>query len=319
MPNTETVIADQEFLDFFETTQNELAPTKLKVNYKQLSEEDEYAKLIISKNRYTKKLLINEGGFKKIYCAYDEFLTRYVALAEMSTELNYENFSLFMDEVKILASTNSTGVITIHDIALNAEGLPFYTMPLLDGWDLKEIIFDEVPSLLANRTYNLSDQIEILILACDSVIDLHQQSIIHLDLTPSNIKITSQMQVFICDFGNAQRLSKDVMWDNRFSYRGTNGFTAPECKSSIDIPVNTQADIYSLGGILYTIIRKAYPPDTDLLNHINSIGAELPECYLRILNKCFQDEPQNRYLTVNEFQKALQEALQQISIREVVK
>ena len=295
--------APDDFLHFYEkdrsfTEADSVAPTQ------EINNED-YERLLVSNNRYTNKLLLNEGGFKKIFLCFDTFLKRRVVMAEMKVVLTNENVSNFLEEAYIMASISHSKIIPVLDIALSATLRPFYIMPLITGYDLNELIFNQKAHNHHLPKYSTDKLLDFFCELCQTVTHIHDQGILHLDLQPANFLITPSQSTSIIDFGNARRINKSVTWMDRISYKGTPGFTAPECMYLIDCPITSAADIYSLGACLFTILTKTNP-NAGFPKDIEGINSK---ALVSIIQKASHNDPLKRFTSPQALAEAVQKSI----------
>ena len=228
--------------------------------------------------RYRYKRFINEGAMKSIYSCHDQSTARQVAYAVPKNNKE-EVVESFLREAKITASLQHPNIIPVYDIGVD-DDQSFFTMKLVDGQSLADVIKDPIKSL--DTHYLLT----VFLKVCDAVSYAHSNGIVHLDLKPENIQISAHGEVLICDWGLAKvvDLFKDEsnpLLDNEAFYKadqlqhtlygyikGTPGFLSPEQAKGNKAEKSYSSDIYSLGAILYNILTKKIPIQSPSLDRV---------------------------------------------------
>ena len=286
-----------------------------------------------NRTRYESKESINEGGMKYIIDTYDSLTEREVATAIMKDTSNKQSIINFINEARITAMLEHPNIVPVHDLGVTEDGAPYFTMKLLGGENLQDIISkldNGNPEYL--QVYNKSTLLEIFLKICDAVSFAHSKGIIHLDLKPANIQVNEYGEVLVCDWGLArflkdeaknptineridisklQELSIELTEDGLF--KGSPGYTAPEQISSTAGKRSTKTDIYSLGCILYALLTYKIPlsgPVDQILKKtltgdIVSPKERNPECVISdslnaVTMKALSLEQESRYHSVSD-------------------
>jgi len=228
------------------------------------------------------------GGMGVVYKAEDTRLGRPVALKVVSDELarDPEALGRFAREAQTASALNHPNICTIHDIGEQDER-SFIVMEYLDGTTLKDRLAGGALSM--NAALDLGTQI------ADALDGAHSAGIIHRDIKPANIFIGSRDRVKVLDFGLAKmrataRHQADVttMAGTRQNVvMGTAAYMAPE--QARGEAVDHRADIWSVGLVLYEMVKGTRPPQAVRLRIEASPELE------RIVSKCLETEPELRY------------------------
>jgi tetratricopeptide (TPR) repeat protein len=196
-------------------------------------------------DRYELHELLGQGGMAKVHRATDRALGRQVALKTLMVDPASPERShlaaLFEREFHTLAQLSHPHVIAVFDYGLASQGMPFYTMELLDGGDLR----DRAP--LPWR-----EVCQLVFGVCSALALLHSRRLLHRDITPRNIRCTQAGIAKLIDFGAMSPMSAggaDVV--------GTPSFTAPETLQRLALDART--DLYSLGITLYYALTGRRP------------------------------------------------------------
>jgi eukaryotic-like serine/threonine-protein kinase len=253
---------------------------------------------------------LGEGGMGLVFRAHDEHLDCDVALKVLPPSLlaNESARKRFRKEALTLAKLKHPNIATVHDFDTN-DGIDFLVMEFVDGVTLAERV---IGGALAEK--------EILALGSEIAKTLeaaHRRGVVHRDLKPGNIMLTSHGDVKLLDFGLAKllRVSESTASDSSTEIPGISGtmsYMAPEQMRG-DAP-DYRSDIYSLGAVLYELatggrlfpeaqpaqlahaVMERIPVSPSSANR--QISAELE----RIILKCLEKEPENRYQSAKELQ-----------------
>jgi serine/threonine protein kinase/tetratricopeptide (TPR) repeat protein len=246
---------------------------------------------------------LGSGGMGVVYKAQDTKLDRFVALKFLPQNLNQaeEEKQRFIHEAKAASALDHHNICTIHEIDEAADGQLFIAMALYEGQTLDETIEDGPLKLYA--------AVDIAVQISEGLAKAHEKEIVHRDLKPANVMLTQDGVVKLLDFGLAKlgglsKLTKEG------TTLGTAAYMSPEqARGEI---VDQRTDIFSLGVLLYEMITGQQPFKGDYEQAVTySILHEDPEPITglrtgvpmeleRIVNKCLQKEPSDRYQGANE-------------------
>ena len=228
-----------------------------------------YSELRDTGLRYTEKKALARGGMKSISRVFDKSTGRYLALAELHEGTPEELREPFIREARLTALLEHPNIISIHDIGINEEDEPFFTMDLKVGDTLGTILKKLCEGNKDYQVqYSLNELLKIFLKVCDAISYAHSRDVIHLDLKPENIQVGRYGEVLVCDWGLGKILdgSEDETFDSLLIHKdllnnmtmnghikGTPGYMAPEqiIKNGIK---TKKTDIFALGCILYEIL-----------------------------------------------------------------
>jgi uncharacterized protein (TIGR03435 family) len=241
---------------------------------------------------------LGRGGMGVVYKARQKTLNRLVALKLLAPErVRDAKFAeRFTREAQALAALNHPNIVTIYDFG-QAGGFYFLLMEFVDGANLRQ--------LLRARKFTPEEALAIVPPLCDALQFAHDRGIVHRDIKPENLLLDKDGRVKVADFGIAKMLGavnsgnggeSPVPENATRSAVGTPGYSAPE---QIANPqrVDSRADIYSLGVVLYEMLTgelptgKFEPPSKKVV-----IDVRLDEVVLRALEK----KPELRYQQASE-------------------
>jgi len=172
---------------------------------------------------------IGRGGMGTVHVVMDRRLLRRVAMKSFDAGEEPNLARRFVDEAQVTGQLDHPNIVPIHELALDAHGMPhFFTMKLVRGRDLSQVIEELGDDRLDAR--NLERLVQMVLKACDAVSFANSHGVIHRDLKPSNVMVGSHGQVYVMDWGLAMvrtdpRFRED---EERKHAVGTPAFMAPE-------------------------------------------------------------------------------------------
>jgi serine/threonine protein kinase/tetratricopeptide (TPR) repeat protein len=155
----------------------------------------------------------------------------------------------FRREQHILASLDHPNITRMLDGGLSEEGQPYLVMEYVDGVPL-DVYCDQ-------RHLGIEERLRLFLHVCDAVAYAHRNLIVHLDLKPSNIFVTSDGTVKLLDFGTSKLIQPDSLLTT--TVMATPAYASPE--QLRNEPVTTACDVYALGVILFELLSGRRPGD----------------------------------------------------------
>ncbi len=226
--------------------------------------------------RYQSRGKIAQGGMGELREVRDRLLRRTVAMKVMRRDKKAEASAIlrFVEEAQITGQLEHPNIVPVHELGLNAEGQPFYTMKLIQGRTLEDLVQKLAAS--SHPETSLHNLVTAFLKVCDAVSFAHSRGVIHRDLKPENIMLGEHGEVLVLDWGIAKVLghrsppgekapadeisSERHDSDSGSTYRTLDGeilgsplYMSPE-QARGGIELDGRSDIYSLGAILYRLI-----------------------------------------------------------------
>ncbi len=262
-------------------------------------------------SRYQLARSLGQGGMGLVYEAQDRLLGRRVAVKFCAVN-SPEAKQQLEQEARAASRLNHPNIAQVYDYGETADGRPFIVLEYVDGRNLSELI--------AGRPLAVSEAVRVAREVAQALSEAHRHGIIHRDIKPGNIRITSRNQVKVLDFGLA-RLAPAALHPIETlpeaphsvvgQIKGTPAFMAPE--QARGRPVDPRSDLFSLGAVFYECLTGRRPfsgeslADTlsQVLHHDPPPPSRLnPGCPLevdRIVMRLLAKNPDQRYQSAEEF------------------
>jgi eukaryotic-like serine/threonine-protein kinase len=245
--------------------------------------------------RYELRELIGEGTFGRVYRGYDRRLARWVAIKVIKPwwAEDPEWAESFERETQMLARVSDPGIVQIYDVGQADEGL-YCVTELVEGESLASRL-RRGGRLAPWEACEIGEQL------CRALEHAHAERIVHRDVKPANVLISTRGQVKVGDLGIA-RLAEGTPDGGTATIVGTPRYMAPEQASGLAVTPAT--DVYSAGIVLYEMLAGHPPFDGDsaveiALRHVQQplppLPTGTPPALERIVARALAKEPADRY------------------------
>jgi eukaryotic-like serine/threonine-protein kinase len=267
--------------------------------------------------RYVVTRLLGQGAMGAVFAARHSELEQNVAIKFMFPEFasNRIYSARFAREAKLAAKVQSPHLVRVFDVGRIESGVPYLVMERLTGRDL-------AAELEERGRLPVAEAVDLALQVATGVGELHGLGYVHRDLKPSNLfvaDVAGTRTLKILDFGISKEApSTSSALTSTESMLGTPSYMSPEqIKNSKD--VDPRSDLWSLGVILYELVTGRLPFETSS----NGVGElfgiilfkdatpprahrpDLPQAFERVVLRCLQRDPADRYRDVVELAEAL--------------
>jgi len=266
---------------------------------------------------------LGEGGMGVLYRARDTSLERIVALKVLRPEAvgDADRRRRFVQEARAASALNHPNIVTIYEINRTRDGpdaVDFISMECVEGRPLDRVI--------AGRPLPVAEAVGYAVQIAAALAAAHQAGIVHRDVKPANVMVTSAGHVKVLDFGLAKLTWRARAGDEDPTCTmeprtqegvvlGTAAYMSPE--QAEGRPVDARSDVFSFGALLYemlagsrpfhgetrlallsAILRAAPPP-------IRHGRPAVPVGLARIVERCLQKDREDRYASANDLHAEL--------------
>ncbi len=286
---------------------------------------------------------IASGGMGEVFLAHDPFCKRHVALKKIRGDRIHDSGckERFLKEVKIAAQLSHPAIIPIYQMHQNEDEI-YYTMPLVEGETLKEILKKTyVQEKQGGPLHPIGSSIpalmRIFFTICQAIAYAHSKEILHRDLKPDNIIIGKYGEILILDWGladfvknchNEAALEEESVQSEHIGLTrpgkiaGTLCYLPPE--RILGVKASYSSDIYALGVILYQLLTLRLPfKHTSVQQYKRSMRhsqlidpaekaphRDIPIQLSKIAKKCLSSHFETRYASIAEILTDLENYLE---------
>jgi serine/threonine protein kinase/Flp pilus assembly protein TadD len=248
---------------------------------------------------------LGKGGMGEVYCAEDTKLKRTVALKRLAPALRSDSLyrHRFLEEAERASRFTDSHVAAVYDV-LEEKGEIFLILEYVEGQNLRQRL---------RHRLSLDEFFAIVMQCAEALVSAHKRGIVHCDIKPENIMLTSQGQVKILDFGVAKHLPRSDQSstvDRAGTFAGTPAYMSPEVL--LEQAPDGRADVFSLGVVAYEVLTGQHPfmagsfvATTDRIRRetpasIRIFNRSVPEALEALVNKAMAKDPAQRYATAQD-------------------
>ncbi len=260
---------------------------------------------------------LHRGGQGVVYQAIQQSTKRKVAIKVMKEGPfgDAAEQARFQREIQILGQFQHPNIVAIHDSGI-AAGSHYFVMDYIRG--------EPLDAYMASSKRSIDDTLQLFAKICDAVNAAHLRGIIHRDLKPGNIRIDTEGEPHILDFGLAKVTSGTDATQMTMTgmFLGSLPWASPEQAEGAPDQIDVRTDVYSLGVLLYQMLTGRFPYEVvgnmrDVLDNILKATPARPSTVRRQINdevetialKCLSKEKERRYQSAGELARDVQRYL----------
>jgi len=260
-------------------------------------------------DRYEVGQLLGAGGMAEVYEGHDRLLARRVAIKVLLSQYAHDPAFLarFRREAQAAASLSHPNIVAVYDTG-SQDDTWFIVMEYVAGRTLKDVIIAEGPAHPARAAEICAD-------VASALASAHARGVIHRDVKPANVMLTTDGKVKVMDFGIA-RASAVPSITQTAAVVGTAQYIAPEQAQGLE--VDARSDLYALGCCLYEMLTGQVPftgptPVAIAYRHVREdptpprmLNPDVPESLELVTLKAMAKRPEDRYQTALEMRQDLE-------------
>ena len=252
--------------------------------------------------------LLGIGGMSIVYLVErnDKSLKQKAALKIIPNAIASKNMiERFIRERQILSDLNHHNIAKLYDAGITENNIPWLVMELVEG--------EDILSFADKHNLNLEQRVVLFKQICKALAYAHANGVIHRDIKPSNLMVNDEKVLKLLDFGIAS-VEEQQSLTMTGAIIGTPGYMSPEQAKGISSELDRRTDIFSLGVLLYKLIKHEMPFRAENISEISYkiihdeptlLGSGTPIELQAIIFKCLEKKVDNRYSSVSALNQDL--------------
>ncbi len=268
---------------------------------------------VVLSGRYELGSVIGHGGMARVHRGQDLVLGRTVAVKILSSPYDRDErfVARFRREARAAARLAHPNIVAVFDTGSDGD-THYIVMEHVEGRTLHDAILLEAP-MAPRRVAEIADAMAAALAAA------HEAGIVHRDVKPANVMLTSEGEVKVMDFGLARAVDAETLTRTGFIL-GTASYVSPE--QAQGGTTDARSDLYSLGCVLYEMLAGRPPfvgdsPVAALYQHVNepalppSLFHPVPADLETVVLRCLAKDPADRFQSALELRRELRRAGEQ--------
>jgi eukaryotic-like serine/threonine-protein kinase len=278
--------------------------------------------------RYNLVTQIAKGGMAAVWVAWRqrrsgerEVVALKTLLPNLSADLGFVH--MFLDEARLLAEIRHPNVVAIRDVGLHGD-VPFVALEWVEGDSLSALL-----RALSSKSKEVPLSIALRIVgeACLGLHNAHELrdrhgellNLVHRDVSPANIMLSSSGDVKLIDFGVAKASERLAEQTRTGVLKGKVSYMAPE--QVLRLPPDRRTDVWAAGVVLYRLISGRLPYEGDIATIVRQIKfgeplpplpSQTPRPVVEIVHRAMAREPQDRFPSAADMRRAIQYAYAEV-------
>lgn len=269
---------------------------------------------------YEVQTVIKAGGCGVVYTAWSRVQRRVFALKLFLPGGSQDVGAArrFQNEIWIASALHHPNIVRVLDVG-DHDGRSFYSMELIVGRDGRP--GRTLEDLVRNGSMTVVQAVRYAKAMAEAAQYLHDQSIIHRDMTPMNIVLDADNEIHLIDFGVAYKVNQEP-YDSRSNIVGTPGYFPPEQASASGIRPGPHNDVYGIGATLYRMLAGRPPcfarelPATiqqtleEAPIPLRDLNQDVPPFVEAVCLKCLRKDARERFCSAASLAEDLGHALE---------
>jgi serine/threonine protein kinase/tetratricopeptide (TPR) repeat protein len=268
---------------------------------------------------------IYRGGQGVVLAAYQESTKRNVAIKLLldGALASDADRARFEREVELVAQLRHPSIVTVHESGKTRQGRQYISMELVEGARFDAFITERFHTDGLPNESRCREIVRLFVGVCDAIEYAHRRGVIHRDIKPGNVMVTDDGRPVVLDFGIAKASGAEHGTTKTGDFLGTLSYAAPEQLGGSPDLIDTRADVYALGVVLYEALTGQRPSGGEELSiaeavrnvtqndarRASSINPAVSRDLDAVLRKALERDPTQRYQTAGQLRDELNRAI----------
>ncbi len=268
---------------------------------------------------------LHRGGQGVVLAAYQQTTKRNVAIKLLldGALASDADRARFVREIELAAQLRHPSIVTVHESGKTQQGRQYISMELVDGSRFDAFVEEHFHADGLPTEAQCREIVRLYLAVCDAIEYAHRRGVIHRDIKPGNVMVTDDGRPVVLDFGIAKAAGSERGTTKTGDFLGTLSYAAPEQLGGSPDLIDTRADVYALGVMLYEALTGTRPSggqDLSIAEAIrnvtqndarraSSINPAVSRDLDAVLRKALERNPAQRYQTAGQLRDELKRAI----------